>query len=676
VPIEGGDIVWTIRGDTKDVDAAMSGVSKDAANLSGSLTKHTKAIGVAFTAMGAAIVGGLGVALKSFVDTGSALNDMSQRTGVSVKALSGLKFAAEQTGTSIDTIEGAIRRMQKGIQGGFEGFIEKQDEYNKAVKVSEERLKELNEALNKTYPGGKYDKILADINEEQAKLNELMEVGADQDGFVQAIQNIGLEFENLRAMNPERQFETIARALAQVVDPTERAGLAMELFGKSGAELLPLIGDMDALVAKAKELGIVWSEEMTQKADLFGDKMGELKGSLQGLLFQVGPIIVDALIPFVQQLTDAAVAAGNWARENPVLFAGLIHFGGAIGALMAVLGPLIIAMPGLVATFGLFGRNVGAVGTAAGTASGGIRLLSRSLGTAGLAGALVYAGIEIKNLFGAMAEMRSANQATDTTSRNTIWQINMLEQSVRVYGIAIDEAAIREMSWGEKRTYFEGLLKGHIEAQDAATKATDGQSTATDSAATSTATLAGELGTGTKALGEMETGLTSAEVDMMAAEIQSYKTSGAVGDLGSSAYGSAGGLNQMADAAWSAYNAMVQLNTVSGGVPSGYAAGGVIQGFADGGVIPHFAMGGVAPAIVGEQGPELAFMPVGTRILSHGDAMEAARGGANTTINMGGTSVMIGPNDTRSPEQVWRQDLEPIAFRRFSDELHRARRSI
>jgi hypothetical protein len=51
--------------------------------------------------------------LKVFADTGSALDDLSQRTGISVQALSELKFAAEQSGASLDTIGKAARAMQK-----------------------------------------------------------------------------------------------------------------------------------------------------------------------------------------------------------------------------------------------------------------------------------------------------------------------------------------------------------------------------------------------------------------------------------------------------------------------------------------------------------------------------------------------------------------------------------
>ena len=70
-------------------------------------------IGAGLAGIGAAITAPLIAATNTFADTGSALNDMSDRTGVSVERLSELGFAAEQTGTSMETVEGGIRKMQR-----------------------------------------------------------------------------------------------------------------------------------------------------------------------------------------------------------------------------------------------------------------------------------------------------------------------------------------------------------------------------------------------------------------------------------------------------------------------------------------------------------------------------------------------------------------------------------
>lgn len=67
-------------------------------------------IGAAATAP---IVAGLTAATLAFANAGSALHDMSLRTGVSAEALSELKYAAEQSGTSMEGVEKALRFMAK-----------------------------------------------------------------------------------------------------------------------------------------------------------------------------------------------------------------------------------------------------------------------------------------------------------------------------------------------------------------------------------------------------------------------------------------------------------------------------------------------------------------------------------------------------------------------------------
>src|SRR5690606_7163127 len=56
------------------------------------------AMGLKLTAAGGAIVAPLMGMAKQFADVGADLDDMSQRTGVSVQALSELGFAAEMSG--------------------------------------------------------------------------------------------------------------------------------------------------------------------------------------------------------------------------------------------------------------------------------------------------------------------------------------------------------------------------------------------------------------------------------------------------------------------------------------------------------------------------------------------------------------------------------------------------
>ena len=68
-----------------------------------------RSIGTRITGFGAALAAPLAGSLKVFAAAGDQLDKMSKRTGVSVEALSELGFAAEQSGTNLETFEKGVR---------------------------------------------------------------------------------------------------------------------------------------------------------------------------------------------------------------------------------------------------------------------------------------------------------------------------------------------------------------------------------------------------------------------------------------------------------------------------------------------------------------------------------------------------------------------------------------
>lgn len=75
-----------------------------------SLAGAAAPLAVALAAVGA----GVAASVKKFMDFGSAINDMSARTGVAATDLQHLQFAAEQTGASASELEAGMRAMARG----------------------------------------------------------------------------------------------------------------------------------------------------------------------------------------------------------------------------------------------------------------------------------------------------------------------------------------------------------------------------------------------------------------------------------------------------------------------------------------------------------------------------------------------------------------------------------
>src|SRR3990167_217204 len=93
-------------------DEVSSG-AKTAANslksLERGLSTFTGALGIGLG------VGGLVAFSKSIIDGAGHLQDLSEQTGISAQALSGMKSVLEQSGTSVDTFAKGIFNAQKNL---------------------------------------------------------------------------------------------------------------------------------------------------------------------------------------------------------------------------------------------------------------------------------------------------------------------------------------------------------------------------------------------------------------------------------------------------------------------------------------------------------------------------------------------------------------------------------
>jgi phage-related protein len=70
-----------------------------------------------------------------------------------------------------------------------------------------------------------------------------------------AISRLGLNLNELLAMSPDEQFRLLAERIGSVEDPALRTGIAMDIFGRSGNDLVTLFKDAGAFEQAEKRLG-------------------------------------------------------------------------------------------------------------------------------------------------------------------------------------------------------------------------------------------------------------------------------------------------------------------------------------------------------------------------------------------------------------------------------------
>ena len=245
-------------------------------------------------ASAATVALGIGFAkiAKSTAATGDLFQKMAQKIGVSATALSELKFAAEISGASIQEVGNSLRLLSKRMLDAKQGLAEAKRSF---------------EALN-------------------------IEV-TDTTGNLKAADAVFLE---------------AVEAINKLGSETEKTALAQELFGRSGANLLPLIRlgkeGIQALREEATKLGITFSDIEANQAAEFNDSMLRLGSAFTGLKNQIGKELIPAFSEIAKAVTKSLIQLRTqegfeeWAQKVAK---------GVVGAFQT----MVIFILGLPATF-------------------------------------------------------------------------------------------------------------------------------------------------------------------------------------------------------------------------------------------------------------------------------------------------------------------------------------
>ena len=281
--VKAGGVFVEIGADPTKFFAALKGVNKNI----GSIGKAMTSAGTKMAAMGAGVVGPIFASAAAFASVGSALFDMSKRTGVATESLSVLQFAAEQTGTDMGGVETALKKMQKAVFAAGSGSKE----------------------------------------------------------AAEALAMVGLSASDLEGLSADQQMGKIADGLMAIEDPGARAAVAMKIFGKSGTDILPMLeggsAGMAAFADEAKRLGLVMDSETAAKADALGDAIDSVKSSMKMAFIQVGSAVAPILTQLAQGLAIVAANVGKFISENQAFVVSVLKGGAAlvvVGSGVALLG--------------------------------------------------------------------------------------------------------------------------------------------------------------------------------------------------------------------------------------------------------------------------------------------------------------------------------------------------
>lgn len=319
----------TGEGPIKSMGTAIGGIKDKAGAASSGLQSLTGAAGMngLAGAMGALTplltVSGLTLMAKDAIDTGDALGKMATKTGISVENLSRFKQSADLGGSSLE-------------------------EFGKAA------LK-LNQGLTDAASTGK-----GPAAEALAKLGIS---ATDATGKLKATDAVILE---------------VADKFKAMPDGAEKSALAMDLFGRAGANLVPMLnGGAEAITG----LNATMTNEFARAAEAFNDKVTILQTKLMAAGVEIGTMLMPILNGLTDALTWAADAFGslpepvqNVIAAVSLLTIGFVALAPAISAAVSLVGGIVAALTG--------GAGLAAAAASVGTALAGVGTVLATLGTA------------------------------------------------------------------------------------------------------------------------------------------------------------------------------------------------------------------------------------------------------------------------------------------------------
>lgn len=213
---------------------------------------------------GGLTVGAVAAFVKSSINAADEMSKLSQSAGVAVEQLAGLQLAFKQSGLEAGDVGGNLGKLNKNIADGSAAFAA----MGISVKNADGSLKGTRQVLGE-----------------------------------------------------------VADRFAQYEDGAAKARLAQELFGKSGASMIPLLNGgaaaLDEFDAMAKKLGLTLDTATAKEAERFNDTLDLLGQGVQGVGRQIAAQLLPTLSGLAGQFLESMTQGDRLKKVADVLAIGL-----------------------------------------------------------------------------------------------------------------------------------------------------------------------------------------------------------------------------------------------------------------------------------------------------------------------------------------------------------------
>lgn len=232
------------------------------------------------------------LAAKLTLDSGSFESGLSNAEGKSKGLGSAIKKAisAAKALASALVIKKGIDAMKK-LADNAAAAGDKIDKQSQALGMSRKAYQEWDYILSQN--GSTIDNLGVSMKTLSSAIVDGSKTG------IAAFDKLGLSIDDLRMQDMQIQFENVVKAFQKMPEGAEKAALAVDLFGRNGMELLPLLNNtsasIDELRKKAEELGIVMDDDAVNAAVNYTDAMDTLNRTFEAAKNAIGAVLLPTL---------------------------------------------------------------------------------------------------------------------------------------------------------------------------------------------------------------------------------------------------------------------------------------------------------------------------------------------------------------------------------------------
>ncbi len=250
-------------------------------------------------------------------------------------AFDGLRTAAFANFAAIGTAVTVMDRQLKGI-AGFQDLADK-------IGDTAEQVASLKTAADLS--GVALDTVAA----ASVKLTAALAKTDDESkGVGLALKAIGLEIETFKALSPAEQIDEVSAALGRFEDGAGKTAVAVQLFGRSGADLIPFLNDLNEEGGR----NVTLTGEQIAAADEYAKSLDRLTGEVDTLAKATAADAAPALSQMVQILRDVLQYSSSGAD-------GINLLAGALGIARTAMEAIVLIGSDVAFVFKTLGDTAG-----------------------------------------------------------------------------------------------------------------------------------------------------------------------------------------------------------------------------------------------------------------------------------------------------------------------------